>query len=375
MDEIRSCSYKLVNMYHLRNYQYSAEEEAQIDDFGNEWKKSNGAEASLAKKVTADALRQKYVRMKREQFWKFYTVAHASCPVGHNTFTAAVPGTDYSVVCKLMDDYVCRSTETINPTTITSVANGAKAAVSSSSAPHIIETFNFPDDVAPTVSSLASASTANSDAEDVVTDDIPVELPPYTVAPTQEIVLEDAIDSNPEKIVDVVFATTMPSLASASTANSDKDDCITDDIPFELPSYTVALTQEHVLHDAIDSDPKEEKNADNKTKAVVDLNYEADELVGRVTQILEGELVPTLSNGHLMLVHRNKKSSTSSVAVREVLDQAKMVLMKYLDQDSPYLRIAAIGIADRDDQAVEAVPRWKNQPADCETCGQQQLVM
>uniref|UniRef100_A0A915DHU4 Uncharacterized protein n=1 Tax=Ditylenchus dipsaci TaxID=166011 RepID=A0A915DHU4_9BILA len=319
----------------MRNYQYNPEEEAQMDAYGNEWKKTNrgirGPSAwrqfkqkhPWAKKITADALRQKYVRMKREQFWKYYAIAHASCPNGHLTCNAAVPVTDYSVVVKLIDDYVCRSTETLNPLTITPVANGAETAVSSSSVLQITEVDDSPvastsaistAAVTPAVKSLASDSTANNNAEDVVTDDIPVELPSRTVAPTQEFVLEDAIDT------------------FASTANSDEEDCITDDIPVELPSPCVATTQELVLQDAIDSDPEKEENAEDKTKAVVVASSEAEELLGWVIQILEGQMVPTLIDGHLMLVSRNKNSSTSSVAVREVLDQAKRVLLHYLDQ-------------------------------------------
>uniref|UniRef100_A0A915E7P1 Uncharacterized protein n=1 Tax=Ditylenchus dipsaci TaxID=166011 RepID=A0A915E7P1_9BILA len=84
----------------MRNYQYTPEEEAQMDAFGETWKQTNrgikGPTAwrefkrshTWARFITADALRQKYTRLKRDQFWRAYAQLHANCPRGHATCVA-----------------------------------------------------------------------------------------------------------------------------------------------------------------------------------------------------------------------------------------------------------------------------------------------
>ncbi|KAI1710099.1 hypothetical protein Ddc_13573 [Ditylenchus destructor] len=79
----------------MRNYQYTPDEERAMDEFAKEWKRNNrgirGPSAwrefkvrhPWAQRITADALRQKYSRMKRDQYWAAFARRHANCPRGH----------------------------------------------------------------------------------------------------------------------------------------------------------------------------------------------------------------------------------------------------------------------------------------------------
>ncbi|KAI1697921.1 hypothetical protein DdX_18196 [Ditylenchus destructor] len=81
----------------MRNYRYSPAEEAQMDEFGKEWKRTRGRRGikgplawrefkrrnPWAMRITSDSLRQKYTHIKKTQYWAWFARRHANCPFGH----------------------------------------------------------------------------------------------------------------------------------------------------------------------------------------------------------------------------------------------------------------------------------------------------
>uniref|UniRef100_A0A915E8T5 Uncharacterized protein n=1 Tax=Ditylenchus dipsaci TaxID=166011 RepID=A0A915E8T5_9BILA len=270
----------------MRNYQYSPEQESQMDDFGNEYKKLHrgvkGPSAwrefkkknPWAQKITSDALRQKYIRMKRDQYWRNYALAHAACPMGHTSCLAANPITDFAAVRKSIEEYVSRSTETINPSTIVMPFGPVIPSIVFAPAYVIVP-------IAPTVAAISP--------------DTP------------------AVDVIPE-VPTVDDATNIPTVAVSPGASADAV-AIEDNIPAEVSTRSVVTAQK--------------VNGNFVSLYDFDNDLEDTAVTIRDIEAEEDELIP-LNDGCLMLVSRNDSKNISSVQVCEVFHQARRVLMHRL---------------------------------------------